>query len=100
MGRAGATLADRQRARRLGAILDNQRKALGWSIRELSDLANVEYETTRAILAGRSVGPSYFLVTALAIALGNDLHALWDHLSPSREAAQPQRTPRTTRPPR
>ena len=43
------------------------------SVQDLSTNSNVRYETIRALLAGKSVGPSFFLVADLAAALDVEL---------------------------
>ena len=46
------------------------------SVDDLSKESNVHYETVRALLAGKSVGPSFFLVADLAKALEVQLDEL------------------------
>jgi hypothetical protein len=45
-------------------------------VQDLSTSANLRYETVRALLGGKSVGPSFFLVVDLAKALDVSLDEL------------------------
>jgi hypothetical protein len=69
MGRRTVDATDRARAVRLVTALDAARDRAGWSVHELSLESGVHYETVRAVLAGRSAGPSFFIVADLARAL-------------------------------
>ncbi len=76
MGRRAIQEADRIRAERLVASLANARDARGWSVHDLSTASGVHYETVRAVLSGRSAGPSFFTVADLARALRVPLEQL------------------------
>lgn len=69
MGRNRATDDDRRRAAQLADFLVRKKKEAKLSVQDLSTNSNVRYETIRALLAGKSVGPSFFLVADLAAAL-------------------------------
>ena len=73
MGRNRATNDDRRRAAQLADFLVQKRKEAKLSVQDLSTNSNVRYETIRALLAGKSVGPSFFLVADLAAALDVEL---------------------------
>lgn len=76
MGRRGVQPEERQRAVRLAASLEQRKSERDISIQDLSAQSGVRYETVRALLSGRSAGPSFFLVADLAIALGATLDDL------------------------
>ena len=68
------TPEERERGRRLGAVL---REARGLrSMVEVAAAAGVPVETLRKIESGRVPTPAFFTVVALAGALGLDLPAL------------------------
>ena len=73
MGRNRATDDDRRRAAQLADFLARKRREARLSVQDLSTNSNVRYETIRALLAGKSVGPSFFLVADLAAALDVEL---------------------------
>lgn len=76
MGRRAIQERERIRAERLVASLISARDERGWSVHDLSTESGVHYETVRAVLDGRSVGPSFFNVADLARALGVSLEHL------------------------
>jgi transcriptional regulator with XRE-family HTH domain len=68
------TPAERERGRRLGAMLREARGAR--SMVEVAAAAGVPVETLRKIESGRVPTPAFFTVVALASALALDLAAL------------------------
>lgn len=76
MGRRLLENADRVRAERLVANLVTARHKRGLSVQELSTESGVHYETVRAVLGGKSAGPSFFIVADLARALRVPLEQL------------------------
>jgi DNA-binding phage protein len=74
------TPLERERGRLLGATL---RAARGpRSMVDVSAAAGIPVETLRKIETGRIVTPAFFTVAALAHALGLDLRALADAVTP------------------
>lgn len=69
MGRRAIDAADRARTERLIAALDTARGKQRLSVHDLSTASGVHYETVRAVLGGKSAGPSFFIVADLARAL-------------------------------
>ena len=70
--------AERERGRRLGAVL---RQARGErSMVDVSAVSGVPVETLRKIETGRIVTPAFFTVAAIAQALGLELATLADNL--------------------
>ena len=76
MGRRTLGTADGARADGLVAALAEARTDLQWSVHDLSAASGVHYETVRAVLAGKSAGPSFFIVADLARALDLSLEQL------------------------
>ena len=66
MGRRQLGEADRVRVEGLVAELSAARERKGVSVYDLAIASGVHYETVRAVLSGRSVGPSFFTVADLA----------------------------------
>lgn len=76
MGRRTTSDADRARAARLAADLESARRYKQLSVDDLARASGVHYETVRAVLGGRSAGPSFFIVADLARALRTPLGRL------------------------
>lgn len=76
MGRRATTPEERARTDRLVAALDAARAKQRLSVHDLSTVSGVHYETVRAVLGGRSSGPSFFIVADLARALQLPLEQL------------------------
>ena len=76
MGRRALADVDRSRASRLREALETERRARRLSINDLAVDSAVHYETVRAVLGGKSAGPSFFIVADLARALGLSLDEL------------------------
>lgn len=66
----------RERAARLGIALTQKKAEGGLSIQEIATQSGVGYQTVCALLAGKSAGPSFFLVADLAAALRVPLDTL------------------------
>ncbi|MDT0306320.1 helix-turn-helix transcriptional regulator [Streptomyces sp. DSM 44917] len=75
MVRTPLTPLERERGRRLGALLRSARGER--SMAEIAARAGISVETLRKIETGRAPTPAFFTVTALATALGLSL----DHLA-------------------
>lgn len=79
--------AERERGRRLGAVL---REARGErSMVDVSAASGVPVETLRKIETGRIVTPAFFTVAALAHVLGLELATLADKLEGAGRSAMP-----------
>jgi hypothetical protein len=76
MGRRTLDETDRRRTEGLIEELGAARDRIGLSIDGLSKASGVHYETVRAVLAGRSTAPNFFVVADLARALQLGLDAL------------------------
>ncbi len=76
MGRRAIDAADRARTGRLVAALEGARDKRRLSVHDLSTASGVHYETVRAVLGGKSAGPSFFIVADLARALQVPLEQL------------------------
>lgn len=76
MGRRSVSELDRARTRQLAAALESQRGRRQLTVNDLAVASGVHYETVRAVLAGKSAGPSFFIVADLAGALGLSLNEL------------------------
>jgi lambda repressor-like predicted transcriptional regulator len=76
MGRRAVDDTDRRRTEGLVAELSTARSRSGLSIDSLSKESGVHYETVRAVLAGRSTAPNFFIVADLARALKVGLDGL------------------------
>ncbi len=76
MSRHKATGDDRRRAKQLGDSLKKEKDEQEMTVQALSTRSNLPYETVRSLLAGKAVGPSFFLVADLAEALGKHLDDL------------------------
>lgn len=76
MGRRAVNQTDRRRMEGLVAELRGARDRLGLSIDGLSKSSGVHYETVRAVLAGRTAAPNFFIVADLARALKVGLDGL------------------------
>lgn len=76
MPRLAATDDDRRRARRLAELLQQHKGDR--PVQDVASASTLRYETVRALLAGRSVGPSFFLVADLARVLDASLDDLAD----------------------
>ena len=68
------TAQERERGRRLGALLRQARG--GRSMSEIAARAGVPAETLRKIETGRIPTPAFFTIAALAAALGLELNQL------------------------
>ncbi|WP_116452616.1 helix-turn-helix domain-containing protein [Blastococcus litoris] len=85
MVRPPLTPAERERGRRLGALL---REARGTRTpAEVSAASGVSLEALRKIETGRVPTPAFFTVAALAQALGIPLDRLTAELAPSGDGA-------------
>ncbi|MCA0146332.1 helix-turn-helix domain-containing protein [Blastococcus sp. LR1] len=83
MVRPPLTVEERERGRRLGALL---REARGTrSPAAISAASGVSLEALRKIESGRVPTPAFFTVAALAAALDVPLDRLVDDLSPPRD---------------
>ena len=76
MGRRATSPEERARTERLVAQLDAARSKRTLSVHDLSTASGVHYETVRAVLGGRSAGPSFFIIADLARALQLPLEQL------------------------
>jgi hypothetical protein len=76
VGRRAITPEERARVERLVAVLEAARDTRDLSVHDLSITSGVHYETVRAVLAGKSAGPSFFIVADLARALDLPLDQL------------------------
>ncbi len=76
ISRRELTDSDWLRAEQLGILLTSSKRKNRLSVQQLSDRAAIGYETVRSLLAGKSAGPSFFLVADLAEALGEPLGEL------------------------
>jgi hypothetical protein len=65
VGRRLVNETDRRRTDGLIAELDAARDRIGISIDGLAKASGVHYETVRAVLAGRSSAPNFFIVADL-----------------------------------
>ncbi len=79
-----------ERARWLGAELGRVRRARGLELRELEALSGVRYDALRTMLAGRSAGPSFFAVGAVAEACGLSLDDLYRRSTGGARARTPE----------
>lgn len=81
MVREPLTPADRARGERLGRLLREARadRSLG----EVAGTAGISAETLRKIEAGRIPTPTFFTVSALAVALGLSLDAIASATDPA-----------------
>jgi hypothetical protein len=79
--------AERERGRRLGALLREARGAR--SMVDVSSASGIPVETLRKIETGRIVTPAFFTVAALAQVLGLDLAALAPEPGDDRPRAIP-----------
>ena len=70
------TEADKDRAIRLGKALKDAKGKKELSIQQISSRSGVPYQTVRAILSGKSAGPSLFHVAGIAAALDVKLDKL------------------------
>jgi hypothetical protein len=69
MGRRAIDDASRTRAESLAVALAGAKDQQRLSVQDLSTASGVHYETVRSLLAGKSAGPSFFIVADLARAL-------------------------------
>jgi transcriptional regulator with XRE-family HTH domain len=69
MGRREIDDSARTRAELLTVALAGARDLQHLSVQDLSTASGVHYETVRSLLAGKSAGPSFFIVADLARAL-------------------------------
>jgi len=76
MGRRALADADRSRTGQLVEALEAARGQRQLSVNDLAVASGVHYETVRAVLGGRSAGPSFFIVADLARALELSLDQL------------------------
>lgn len=92
MVRNPLTELERERGRRLGALL---RRARGErSMAEIAARAGVSAETLRKIETGRAPTPAFFTVTALAGALGLSLDEIAGACAPAEPREDADRDPR------
>ncbi len=78
------------RARWLGRELAGAREARGLELKELEEETGVHYDALRGLLAGRSAGPSFFAVAAVASACGLSLDDLYRRSLGGSRARSPE----------
>lgn len=76
MGRRAVADADRSRTGQLVGALETARGQRQLSVNDLAVASGVHYETVRAVLGGKSAGPSFFIVADLARVLELSLDQL------------------------
>ncbi|MDE0653221.1 MAG: helix-turn-helix transcriptional regulator [bacterium] len=76
MGRARTTKEQQRRAKELADSLSRRRDSTALTLEGLANESNIRYTTVCSLLAGKSAGPSFFLIADLAEALGASLDEL------------------------
>ncbi|MDE0613417.1 MAG: helix-turn-helix transcriptional regulator [bacterium] len=76
IARRSLSKGDWARAAKLSRELARQKRKKDLSVQDISDKSGIPYQTVRALLDGKSAGPSFFLIVDLADALGLSVAAL------------------------